>query len=393
MMRLKKTLVFGLLAINVLAGLFLISFSRLTHAQRLCENNGNAVATIAPCFGPVGTTITVNPAKRLASAPGQLVFKRVLANGTPSQVITSVSSNSATAPNQLCARGNGKWEVWLVLANGQSQGKIGAFTVSDCAGANSTGLGKRPPASGAPAIEKVILPPITIKVDNEVYVKTKNTSQSYLKDIDSTVPEVATGTEWGTNEVKVRGKTPGTTTISFFDANTGTLYRVQVTVVKKGEDLPPGGGGNIKHSSIDACLVGTWLATTVTTRNSRILGGGDGFRVTFEQNGTETIDYSSAKPLQLRGDTMTYRGTATARITTEKDKATIKQIIKTGVLMSLSAVNEASAMPMPGLAYGGLGDTAGGITYVCTNDSLQYQGSMSAKSTADVTIKLTRQRK
>jgi len=50
-------------------------------------------------------------------------------------------------------------------------------------------------------------------------------------------------------------------------------------------------------------------------------------------------------------------------------------------------------MPMPGLAYGGLGDTAGGITYACTNDSLQYQGSMSAKSSADVTIKLTRQKK
>ena len=103
--------------------------------------------------------------------------------------------------------------MWLVLANGQSQGKIGAFTVSDCAGANSTGLGRRPPGSNNSAIEKIILPPITINVDNEVYVKTKSTSQSYIKDIASTEPEVATGTEWGTNEVKVRGKSPGVTTI------------------------------------------------------------------------------------------------------------------------------------------------------------------------------------
>jgi hypothetical protein len=200
---------------------------------------------------------------------------------------------------------------------------------------------------------------------------------------------VATGTEWGTNDVKVRGKRPGTTTISFFDADEGKLYRVQVTVVEKGKN-PPIGGGAAKSSAIDACLVGTWLATSVTTTNPRILGGGEGFRVSFEQDGTQTVDYSSAKPFQMKGDSMRYSGSAAARISSEKNKAKVTEVIKAGAVMYLSQVNEASGMPMPGLAYGGLGGTTGDNSYVCTNDSLQYQGSIS-NGAPNVTIKLKRQ--
>lgn len=365
----------------------------LSQSQRLCENNDNPVATISPCQGPTGTTITITPGRQLTSAFGTLVFKRVVTNGVPAQVITQISGNTLSTPPQLCMVANGRWEVWLSLANGESQGKIGAFWTTGCVGGTSTGLGIGPGSNSAPSPnELIILPPITINVDNEVYVKTKNTSQSYIKDIGSTVPEVATGTEWGTNDVKVRGKSPGTTTISFFDANTGSLYRIQVTVVKKGDDPPPGGSGAAKSSAIDACLVGTWLATTVTPTLPNYAGGGDGFRVTFEDDGTQTVDYSTMKPIQLRpNDSWTYSGLASARISTEKNKAKIEQTLKAGALFYLSKVNESPGMPMPGLGFAGLGDTSGENSYRCTADSLEYRGSLAANRNPDVSIKLTRQ--
>src|SRR5580765_5018585 len=103
-------------------------------AQRLCEHNDDPVAKIAPCFGPAGTVITIAPG-RSRSISGTLVFKRVVANGLPAQVRTQISpSGTATAPPQLCTAGNGRWEVWLVLANGQSQGKIGAYWSQSCGG-------------------------------------------------------------------------------------------------------------------------------------------------------------------------------------------------------------------------------------------------------------------
>ena len=383
-----------LLKISATTLLTVVAGCAFAPSQRLCENNDNPVATISPCEGPTGTTITVTPGRQLPSAPGTLVFKRVVANGVPAQVIAQISGGTVSSPPQLCMGGNGRWEVWLSLADGQSQGKIGAFWSTGCVGGTSTGLGNSPGGSNnSPSPnELIILPPITINVDNEVYVKTKNTSQSYIKNIDSTAPEVATGTEWGTNEVKVRGKRPGTTTISFFDANTGTLYRIQVTVVRKGENPPPGGSGAAKSSAFDACLVGTWVATTVTPASpSYITGGGDGFRVTFEQDGTQTVDYSTMKPFQLGYDSQIYSGVASARISTENNKAKIEQIIKAGAVLQGSKVNEAPPMPMPGLGFAGLGDTSGDNSYTCTRDSLEYQGSMHANRTPNVTIKLIRQ--
>jgi hypothetical protein len=333
--------------------------------QRLCEHNDRAVAKIAPCFGPVGTAITVTPAKQITSAPAQLVFKRVLANGVPAEVVSSVANSAATAPNQLCARGNGKWDVWLVLANGQRQGKIGAFTVSGCAGGGSTGLANRPPANNNPPIETIILPPITINVDNEVYVKTKNTSQSYLKHIDSTVPEVATATEWGTNDVKVRGKSPGVTTISFFDANTGTVYRVQVTVIRP----PRGGDGAIKTSQIDPCLVGEWRTASV----SGAVTGGSGFRLEIKGDGTQILDYSSMEILRLHDLTYRYGGAAEGVLKTEDGVARNISITRAEVTLAMGDVNgEQPAKPSKGMGPGALGINKNNNSYTCAADSLKY---------------------
>ena len=388
--RKKGTLFWVLILSEVAVSALYFQFTDGSRAQRLCEHDDNAVAKISPCFGPAGTTITVTPGRRLTSGPARLVFKRVLANGVPSQVVTSISGSTATAPNQLCARGNGKWEVWLVLANGQSQGKIGAFTVSDCAGANSTGLGRRPPGSNNSAIEKIILPPITINVDNEVYVKTKSTSQSYIKDIASTEPEVATGTEWGTNEVKVRGKSPGVTTISFFDANTATLYRVQVTVEKKRD--PPTGGGAAKTSKIDACLVGEWIADGFTDLSGKG-SGGTGFVVTFKADGTETIDYSRMKLIVFpSNEKFDFKGTAALMISTENNVATIQSVVRQQVTGTLYWIDDPAPRPFDvfGAGPGALGGTANDNRYTCTEKTLEYKTSVSRTRRPTYAVKLRR---
>ena len=151
-----------------------------------------------------------------------------------------------------------------------------------------------------------------------------------------------------------------------------------------------GGGGGA--GTIDQCLVGTWLATTVTPTNPRILGGGDGFRVTFKRDGTQTVDYSAMQPFQLRGDTTTDTGAATARISTDRQAAKIVRIMNAGVLLHISRVNPTPGLPMPGLGPGGLGGTSGDNRYTCTRDTLKYQGSMAADKSPNVSVTLTRQR-
>lgn len=89
---------------------------------------------------------------------------------------------------------------------------------------------------------QVELSPITMNVGNSAYAKTQATGQSDIRNITSSVPAVATGVEWGTNDVKISGKSPGVTVIRFFDRSTGTNYRVTVTVNAKPVNQPAGGG-------------------------------------------------------------------------------------------------------------------------------------------------------
>jgi hypothetical protein len=89
---------------------------------------------------------------------------------------------------------------------------------------------------------QVALNPITINVGNSAYAKTQATGQSDIRNITSSVPAVATALEWGTNDVKITGKTPGVALIRFFDRSTGTNYRVTVTVNAKPVNQPAGGG-------------------------------------------------------------------------------------------------------------------------------------------------------
>jgi len=305
-------------------------FVESASAQPMCEHNDDPVAKISPCFGSYPATITVTPGRRLSSLSGSLVFKRVVANGVPSQVIAPISAaGTVVVPQALCMTGGGRWEVWLTLAGGQSQGKIGAYSIYACPG-GSTGLGKGPSDPVTPkADETIILPPIVMNVDNEVYAKTRSTSQSYIKNISSTMPAVATGTEWGTNEVKIYGKKPGTTTITFRDDNTGTNYRVQVTVNEKPKPFGGGGAGPVKvnppaaNGKFDPCLVGAWTSVQVTSSFNNWTNGGENVLLNIGGDGQASIDYGRMQPSASGNRTWTWGGAATGQLMANSNSMTV----------------------------------------------------------------------
>jgi hypothetical protein len=99
----------------------------------------------------------------------------------------------------------------------------------------------------------IVLPPITINVDDAAYAKTKSASQSDIRNITSSDSNVATAREWGTNEIQINAKRPGATIIRFLDKNTRTNYQITVTVKQRPNPQPapvnpnpnnPGGGNN-----------------------------------------------------------------------------------------------------------------------------------------------------
>ncbi len=385
----------AILVIVILLGIFVAP--TFVQAQRLCEHNDNPIATISPCFGSSGTIINIKPGRKLSSAPGNLVFKRVLTNGVPSEVLAKISSNNTiAAPPQLCTAGSGRWEVWLVLANGQSQGKIGAYWSYSCVGGSSTGLGGKDESGNnknkSPSNETIVLPPITINVDNEVDAKTKSTSQSYIKNISSTQPSIATGTEWGTNEVKIYGKKAGTTTISFLDDNTGTIYQVEVTVKVKSPNGAGDGKGEVKKPAagesrkIDKCLIGHWEGVSLTLLKGLYHENWTGFRVTFKSDGTEIVDYSAMKPFVYEDKSiLSFEGTATAKISTDNHVATIESIDQHNVTRTVVNI----PMKLPSLGPGGLGTTTDINSYTCTEETLEYKSS-SAHVNPEFSVKLRR---
>jgi hypothetical protein len=100
-----------------------------------CYSNSGAIANVGPCSSGIGSTLTIRQLRTTSGPLGSLVFKAVLANGVPAQVVVPLTSGgspySATVPPQLCAAGGPRWEVWLRTAGGANQGSIGSFQ-PDC---------------------------------------------------------------------------------------------------------------------------------------------------------------------------------------------------------------------------------------------------------------------
>jgi hypothetical protein len=102
-----------------------------------CMVNAGEVGAIGPCSGPAGTIIYLVLNQDLKNPPQKLVFKRVLVNGVPAQVIATLTGSGRNyqlaAPTELCAGPFPRqWQVWLVDASGHERGEIGSFGMTGC---------------------------------------------------------------------------------------------------------------------------------------------------------------------------------------------------------------------------------------------------------------------
>jgi hypothetical protein len=138
---------------------------------------------------------------------------------------------------------------------------------------------------------------------------------------------------------------------------------------------------------LDPCLVGRWIVATS--------GPLSGLVVRFEADGKETVDYSAATPQQVGGgDEIRWSGIGTAMIATADGQAKIQTAMPGTVVYTIvsKAVPAPVNIPLKTLlGVGGLGSSAGNNKYVCTPDSLSYQGSSRADRKPNVNLTFTRQ--
>jgi len=145
---------------------------------------------------------------------------------------------------------------------------------------------------------------------------------------------------------------------------------------------------------IDSCLVGTWECVSYKEASMYSMTGGTGFRVTFKSDGTETVDYSRMKPVIIGGkasEKTTWKGTATARISTHDGMAKLETAVSGGVAMGLDSGGRHVDWPkLAMLGPGGLGSLKGSSSYKCSGDSLEYGSSTRADQHPNCVLKLRR---
>jgi hypothetical protein len=134
--------------IGAIAAAFGLTIFAAVHAQGAplvapCSRRLHAIAGVGPCFGSVGTTLTVTI---FAKRPGRLTALRfeppqvasVLPEPATTPLLGSGRTRTALAPRELCNAGNdSRWQVWLMGPFGQKLGRIGDFTVICCAQSNA----------------------------------------------------------------------------------------------------------------------------------------------------------------------------------------------------------------------------------------------------------------
>jgi|GEM_PF-3321044 hypothetical protein len=377
-------------------------------AQRLCENSDSSVANISPCTGPTGTTININLQRTLKSPPAALIFKRAVAGGVPAQVRVGVSGLSAAAPAELCTGGSGRWEVWLVDAAGASQGFIGAFW-PDCSAASSGSSGAGgtgpTPGGGSGASQRLCensdaavasISPCTGPTGTKITVTLRRKLASppktllFKRVLASGVPaqvraDISSGLT-ATTTAQICAEGGGKWEVWLVDAAGASQGLIGV--------FWPACG------SMDRCLLGSWLATSVTPLNKSASGatGGAGYRVTFTADGGESIDYSTTAPLVFpdstpaNPDTFTYRGNASAHISTANGVAKIETLDQQAAVVHLASAGRKFVQKIPGLGPGGLGSTANNNAYTCAGDTLEYRASDAVDKHPTFYVKLKRQK-
>ncbi len=146
------------------------------------------------------------------------------------------------------------------------------------------------------------------------------------------------------------------------------------------------------NGTIDSCLIGTWECVSFKENIKSYTGGGTGFRLTFASDCTETVDYGPMKPIMAGRDTVSYLGTASAKISTKNSVGKIEKMVNAGA--SLNAVAREVGLDwkpkIAGLGAGGLGSVKGGSKYTCTEYTLEFQTSTAADQHPNCSVKLHR---
>jgi hypothetical protein len=118
--------------------------SAVVPSFKACFVNSGSIASMGPCFGPVGTNIVIQVSRQLKQPLAKIVFKPYSVTGIPgatgAEVIVSLSGAGTmpqsqytiSAPAQLCLGGGGSWDAWPIDASGQAQGDIGRFSITGC---------------------------------------------------------------------------------------------------------------------------------------------------------------------------------------------------------------------------------------------------------------------
>lgn len=134
--------------------------------------------------------------------------------------------------------------------------------------------------------------------------------------------------------------------------------------------------------AIDDCLVGTWRSDGIVKSITPGVTGLAGIRITFDPNGTETIDYSAAQPAVQTiptdagplTNTRTLRGTAAAVIATDKGTARIVTVKSSDVTIDYEGPGNRrrDAQSGPAGLVAGLGLNPVNRAYTCTPTTLTY---------------------
>ena len=127
---------------------------------------------------------------------------------------------------------------------------------------------------------------------------------------------------------------------------------VAVALAACGSSTGGSGGGG---TSIDPCLVGTWVATQVMTRFNATgavvqLSGGAGLTLTFSGDGAETADWGSMQPLATTIPVdveQTYSGQSHYRVSTANGTLTFLSADYSGWSGEQSFAGQRSALTGP----------------------------------------------
>lgn len=178
------------------------------------------------------------------------------------------------------------------------------------------------------------LPDVNIILNETANVRSLVNGANNINSVSTSNKGVATARTNTANTIQIYAVGLGDTFINFDDR--GRHFQVHVWVRKAGDGSNGGGvgggsgngGGNGVEGTggpfggggkgrIDACLVGTWTAESVSNQFTHWDNGGAGIVLTIKANGQVTVNYDAMEPNRKNTQTTTWRGSASGRLITK----------------------------------------------------------------------------